>query len=90
MLETLFSESEMNEVLTNSNEIRLFQEFDCYCYLERRPRKTKKFIIKSKIPMTRRYILFELYRKGFRLTCNHKFLESLDVYRDTIVWFNGS
>ena len=84
--------NELSEIITNEPEVKLIQTFDCYCYSNLKlPNKT--FIIKSDKPMTKRYVINELIKQNFRLECNHRFLESLDISNEsnnTIEYFSGS
>ena len=40
--------------------------------------------------MTTRYIINELIKQNFKLDCNHRFLESLEVEGDKLNYFTGS
>ena len=76
--------NDLNKVITTKKEIKLIQDFKCYCY-ELYPKSDKTFIIKSDKPMTIRYIINELIKQDFKLECNHRFLEFLEVNDKGIV-----
>ena len=88
--------NKLNQVITTKKEIKLVQTFNCYCYQElagkqkANPQPDKEFIIKSNKPMTTRYIINELIKLNFKLDCNHRFLESLEVEGDKLNYFTGS
>jgi hypothetical protein len=84
--------NELSEIITNEPEVKLIQTFDCYCY-SNSEMSDKTFIIKSDKPMTKRYVINELIKQNFRLECNHRFLELLDISNEsnnTIEYFLGS
>ena len=76
--------NDLNNVITTKKEVKLIQTFDCWHY-ESYPKIDKTFIIKSNKPMTRRYIINELIKQDFSLDCEHRYLESLEVYDDGIL-----
>lgn len=80
---------ELDEVVTKRKKIKFIQTFNCCCYGVNQ-KKEKTFIIKSKEPMTRRYIINELIKQDFTIDCDHIFLEHIEVKNGIVEYFMGS
>lgn len=67
-------DSELDNILSDSDQIMIKQTFDCDCFhVKRVPRY---FHIKgSGNPLTNRYVIKELIKQRLNLECNHFFLE---------------
>ena len=67
-------DSELDDILSDSDQIMIKQDFDCDCFhVKRVPRY---FRIKSSgNSLTNRYVIKELIKQRLNLECNHIFLE---------------
>ena len=79
----------VNFIDRDKKEIIIQQTFTCYCY-DNMNKSPKYFTIKcgENESLTNKYIINELIKKGLKVNCNHRFLESFDFIEDNIYLFS--
>ena len=74
MFSVAINESELDDIISESEQIIIKQDFTCYCFnVKREPLYYRIKGIGQKL--TNRYIINELIEQKMNLECNHMFLE---------------
>jgi len=72
---------ELDELVSELNNIRIKQTFTCYCYSECKKRNNFQNI--SGNNLTNRFVLNELIKKNIKVECNHRFFEGFNKINNT-------
>ena len=67
-------ESELDDIISESDQIMIKQEFTCYCFNVKRDPLYYRVKGNGK-KLTNRYVIEELIKQKMNLECNHMFLE---------------
>jgi hypothetical protein len=65
---------DLDDIVTNLNNIVITNTYDCYCYDNRKEKKTDVYYIEGP-NITNKFIINTLIEHGLSLECNHRFLE---------------
>ena len=68
-------ESELDEIISESDQIMIKQEFTCYCFNVKREPLYYRVKGSPTQKLTNRYVIEELIKQNMNLECNHMFLE---------------
>jgi len=68
-------ESELDEIISESDQIMIKQEFTCYCFNVKREPLYYRVKGSPTKKLTNRYVIEELIKQKVNLECNHMFLE---------------
>ena len=74
MFSIAIEDSELDNILTEKDQIMIKQDFDCYCFHKKR--EPRYFHIKRRSEsLTNRCVIQQLIEQKMVLECNHVFLE---------------
>ena len=75
MFSIAIEDSELDDILSDKDQIMIKQDFNCYCFhVKREPRYFRIKCPKGK-PLTNKQVIKELIEQRMILECNHVFLE---------------
>jgi hypothetical protein len=75
---------DFDDIVSDKDTIFIKQTFDCYCYENKKPIKTKYFkVINKDGVITNKTILEVLYDKKCKLNCNHRYIEGFTKINDS-------
>jgi hypothetical protein len=67
--------SELDDIISESDQIMIKQEFTCYCFNVKRDPLYYHIKVSPGQNLTNRYVINELIEQKMNLECNHMFLE---------------
>ena len=73
---------DLDDIVTNLNNIVIKNTYDCYCYDNRKKKKTDVYSIEGP-NITNKFIINKLIEQGLNLECNHRFLEGFCKSKDS-------
>tara|TARA_B110000967_G_scaffold202195_2_gene240630 strand:- start:594 stop:887 length:294 start_codon:yes stop_codon:yes gene_type:complete len=68
-------ESELDTIISESDQIMIKQEFNCYCFNVKRDPLYYRVQGSQTKKLTNRYVIEELIKQKMNLECNHMFLK---------------